>query len=282
MALMPKEETLTYKMGRTRYTEDNCTAFAAVSQPYGLVKPGETMALKFASFFGPKQIELLAKVDPKLEQTIDFGFFAVIAKPLLLALHGIHGFVGNYGIAIILLTIILKVLFYPLVKASSTSMHKMKKLNPEMQEMREKYKDDPMKQREEMMKFWQKHKINPMKGCFPILPQIPVFFAFYQTLFRSIELRQAPLGGWIQDLSIADPYYVTPILMAAAMFVQQKLTPTTGMDKTQEKIMMLMPVMFAGMMLTLPAGLTLYMLVNSLISIGQQQYLYRKLDKLES
>lgn len=280
--ILPKTENLSFTIQKMRSTEESCRVFIATSQEQGLVKPGETVTLAFQGYFGPKQIAILEAVDPALEQTIDFGIFAVIAKPLMMAMKGIEQYVGNFGVAIVILTILLKILFYPLVKASATSMHKMKKLNPQMQEMREKFKDDRQRQQQELMKFWKQHDINPMKGCFPILPQIPVFFAFYQTLRYSIELRHAPFFGWVQDLSSADPYYVTPILMAAAMFVQQKLTPTTGMDKTQEKIMMLMPVMFAGMMLTLPAGLTLYMLVNSLISIAQQQWLYRKLDKLES
>jgi YidC/Oxa1 family membrane protein insertase len=160
-------------------------------------------------------------------------------------------------------------------------MHKMKKLNPQMAAIKEKFKDDRARQQQELMKFMGANKINPMKGCLPVLPQIPVFFAFYQVLQTSISLRHASFGLWIQDLSAMDPYFVTPLLMGVAMFVQQKLTPTSGMDKTQEKILMLMPIMFTVMMLTLPAGLTLYMLTNTVIGIAQQKWLYHRLDRLE-
>ena len=150
------------------------------------------------------------------------------AKLLLKNLNWWHSFIPNYGVAIILLTLCLKLLFFPLVRASSISMHKMKKLNPQMNALREKWKDDKQRQQQELMKFMVANKINPMKGCLPILPQIPVFFAFYQVLQTSIELRHAPFYGWIQDLSAMDPFFVTPLLMGVAMFVQQKLTPTTG------------------------------------------------------
>ena len=228
---------------------------------------------------GPKDFEVLKDYDPKLQNSVDLGTFAVIARPLLVIIETFREWSGNYGIAIIMLTIVLKMLFYPLMRASSKSMHKMKQLNPQMTALKEKFKDDKPKQQQELMKFMAANKINPMKGCLPMLPQIPVFFAFYRVLQTSIQLRHAPFYGWIQDLSHMDPYFVTPILMGVAMLVQQRLTPTTGMDKTQEKIMMFMPVMFTVMMVTLPAGLTLYMLTNTTVGILQQRWLYHRLDK---
>jgi YidC/Oxa1 family membrane protein insertase len=248
----------------------------------GTVKPGETTSLEYKLYFGPKDLGIMTAHNPALQSAMHLGMFDFIAKPLLMVIEGFHKVLGNYGLAIILLTIALKILFYPLVRASSVSMHRMKKLNPEMQALREKWKDDKQRQQQELIRFMAQHKINPMKGCLPILPQIPVFFAFYQVLQNSISLRHAPFFGWIQDLSVMDPYIVTPLLMGVAMFVQQKLTPTTGMDKTQEKILMFMPIMFTAMMLTLPAGLTLYMLTNTVVGIAQQKWLYRRLDKLEA
>ena len=173
----------------------------------------------------------------------------------------------------------LRLLFYPPTKKAATSAHKMKKFNPEMQRLRERYKDDPRTQQQEVMRFMAAHKLNPMQGCLPILPQIPVFLAFYRVLSSAIELRHAPFFGWIQDLSVADPYFVTPLLLGVGMFLQQKLTPMAGVDKTQEKVMLAMPLIFTVMMLTLPAGMVLYMLANTVMSIAQQQWLNRKLTR---
>lgn len=200
----------------------------------------------------------------------------MIAHPLLLAIKGLHKFTGNYGIAIILLTFLLKILFFPLTKQAAHSAAKMKKLNPEMAKIREKYKSDQQKMQMELMKFMGAHKINPMKGCLPILPTIPVFFALFRVLSASIDLRHAPFYGWITDLSAKDPYFVTPVILTGFMFIQQKMTPMTGMDKSQERIMTFMPVIFGVMMITLPSGLVLYMLTNTVVSIAQQQYLNRK------
>ncbi len=248
----------------------------------GNLPSGQSTTIEYHTYFGPKDLGILKAQDATLESAMHLGAFSFIGRPLLAAIEGFHRVVKNYGLAIVLLTICLKIVFYPLVKASSTSMHKMKKLNPQMQAIKDRFKDDKQRQQQELMKFMVSNKINPMKGCLPILPQIPVFFAFYQVLQSSIQLRHAPFFLWIHDLSSMDPYLVTPILMGCAMFVQQKLTPTTGMDKTQEKVMMFMPIMFTAMMLTLPAGLTLYMLTNTVIGIAQQKWLYYKLDKLDA
>ncbi len=157
-------------------------------------------------------------------------------------------------------------------------MKKMQKLQPEMQKIREKHKDDPQAQQKELMQFMAANKINPAKGCLPILPQIPVFIAFYNVLSQSIELRHAPFFGWIHDLSAHDPYYISPVILGIGMFIQQKLTPNPSMDKTQEKIMLMLPIVFTAMMLSLPAGMVLYMITNTIVSIAQQRWLNRKLN----
>jgi YidC/Oxa1 family membrane protein insertase len=277
--LMPEGKTSSYLAGVVKSAGGECIATFMNYDKHGILPQGQALTLNYSWYFGPKDHAILANAQPALEEAMHLGMFTFIATPLLKVIEGFYSFTGNYGIAIVLLTILLKLLFYPLMKASSVSMHKMKKLNPEMTALREKFKDDKQKQQQELMKFMVQHKINPMKGCLPILPQIPVFFAFYQVLQTSIQMRHAPFFGWIQDLSSMDPWFVTPLLMGVAMFIQQKLTPTTGMDKTQEKILMFMPIMFTAMMLTLPAGLTLYMLTNTVVGIAQQKWLYKKLDK---
>lgn len=277
--LQPKAKQLSLKIEKTGKTETDCAVALLAYDKLGAIQPNDSVSLDFDAYMGPKDFEILKSYDPKLQNSVDLGIFAVIARPLLAIIEGFKNVTGNYGIAIILLTIALKMLFYPLMRASSKSMHAMKKLNPQMNAIREKFKDDRQRQQQELMKFMSANKINPMKGCLPMLPQIPVFFAFYRVLQTSIQLRHAPFYGWIQDLSYMDPFFVTPILMGIAMLVQQKLTPTTGMDKTQEKIMMFMPVMFTFMMVTLPAGLTLYMLTNTTVGILQQRWLYHRLDQ---
>jgi YidC/Oxa1 family membrane protein insertase len=170
----------------------------------------------------------------------------------------------------------LKALFFPLNRQAAMSMKAMNKLKPDMDRIREKFKDDKALQQQEIMKFMAAHKINPMKGCMPILPQIPVFFAFYRILSESIELRHAALGGWLLDLSNSDPYYITPVLLGVGQFVQQKLTPTTGMDPAQQRMMQMLPLIFTVMMLGLPSGMVIYMLTNTVVSIGQTQWLNRR------
>ncbi len=278
--LEPKAKTGNLRISHAPNNDAGCPVTIISYDKQGLLQPGETTALDYSAYFGPKDLQTMKDHNADLESAMHLGTFGFIGRPLLLVIQGFEKVVGNFGVAIILLTLCLKLLFYPLVRASSTSMHRMKKLNPEMQAIRDKFKEDKPRQQQEIMKFMVANKINPMKGCLPILPQIPVFFAFYQVLQTSIQLRHAPFYGWIQDLSAMDPFFVTPLLMGVAMFVQQKLTPTTGMDKTQEKILMFMPVMFTVMMLTLPAGLTLYMLTNTCTGIAQQKWLYRRLDKL--
>ncbi|MBP6217239.1 MAG: membrane protein insertase YidC [Oligoflexales bacterium] len=276
-ALLPESKKGSLKVLKTGQKEDACQFSFIRTHEQGMVQPGELIVATYKAWFGPKSTEYFGTFDPRLDETLDLGFFGAISHPLMAILRFIFSWVQNWGIAIILLTALLKLAFYPLTRQAAVSMHKMKQFQPEINRIKEKFKDDTRMQQQEMMRFMSLHKINPMKGCLPILPQIPVFFAFYRVLSSSIELRQAPFYGWITDLSHADPYFVTPLLLGVTMFLQQKLTPTTGMDKTQERIMMMLPILFTGMMLTLPAGMVLYMLTNTLISIGQQRWLNKRL-----
>lgn len=257
-----------------------CPVSLFTYQKSGLMQPGATTSLKYHAYLGPKDVTVLENHEESMVDTIDFGMFGFIARPLLAAIQILYDFVGNYGIAIIIMTSILKLLFYPLTKAAAVSMKTMQKLQPQMNQIKEKFKDNPQKQQMEIMAFMKKNKVNPAKGCFPILPQIPVFIAFYNVLSQAIELRHAPFYGWILDLSSRDPYFVSPLLLGVGMFVQQKLTPNPSMDKSQQRIMMMMPIIFTTMMLSMPSGMVLYMLTNTIISIAQQQWLNRKLDKL--
>lgn len=277
-ALLPKLAA-TYKTtfsGRGSPQSGLCEITTLASADLGVVQPQNSVSMSYDVWFGPKEVELLTAFDPRLKTTLGLGWLDMIAHPLLLAIKGLYKFTGNYGVAIILLTILLKILFFPLTKQAAHSAAKMKKLNPEMAKIRERYKNDNQKMQMELMKFMSTHKINPMKGCLPILPTIPVFFALFRVLSASIDLRHAPFFGWITDLSAKDPYLVTPIILTVFMFVQQKMTPMTGIDKAQERILMFMPIVFGVMMITLPSGLVLYMLTNTIVSIGQQQYLNRK------
>ncbi len=278
--LHPLGQKMNFRMGATRaMVGDICPVALVASQQQGFLDPGQKVSLRFSGYFGPKDLKILEAHEPEFVNTVKFGWFSIIAKPLLQVVKFVYGYLHNYGLAIMLVTLILKVLFFPLTRAAAVSMKKMQKLQPEMNRLREKYSGDPQRQQKELMAFMGKHKVNPAKGCLPILPQIPVFIAFYNVLSQAIELRHAPFFGWITDLSKADPYYITPLLLGVGMFLQQKLTPNPGMDKNQAKIMLMMPVIFTVMMLSLPAGMVLYMITNTVVSILQQQWLNRKLDK---
>ncbi len=239
---------------------------------------GNSISIPVRVFFGPKDLALLRSVDPKLDQTVDFGWFTLFAYPILKLLNWLDGFTRNYGIAIILLTIFLRVLTYPLTYKSMKSMKEMAKIQPQLQRVREKYKDDKEALNREMLALMRSHGYNPMSGCLPMIIQIPVFFALYRVLYSAIELYHAPFYFWIHDLSSRDPYYITPGLLCVAMFVQQKLTPNTATDPAQAKMMQFMPLMFGLFMIALPSGLTLYYLVNTLTGIVQQLILNKKLN----
>jgi len=239
----------------------------------------------YTLYFGPRDQDILKTAGKKLERAINFGFFNIIAKPLHFLLRFFNKYVDNYGVSIIILTILIKIIFWPLTHKSFVSMKEMQKLQPLMVKIREKYKDDREQMQRELMGLYKTYKVNPMGGCLPILIQIPVFFALYKLLYASIELRQAPFMLWIQDLSAPDRLFTFPfsvpfmyapygipvltLLMGASMFLQQKMSPPPG-DPAQAKMMMFLPILFTFMFINFPSGLVLYWLVNNLISIGQQ------------
>ncbi|MBF0557993.1 MAG: membrane protein insertase YidC [Nitrospirae bacterium] len=229
-------------------------------------------------YVGPKENDRLQQYHTGLEYVIDFGFFSIIARPLFWVLKLFYKLIHNYGVAIIILTTIVRIPFIPLVSKGQQSMKKLQEIQPRMAELKEKYKSDPQRMQKEIMELYKKHKVNPMGGCLPMLLQIPVFFALYKVLLISIELRGAPFVLWIHDLSAKDPSYVLPIVMGVTMVIQQKMTPSS-MDPMQQKMMMIMPVVFTFMFLSFPSGLVLYWLVNNLLSIGQQSYTNLKAAK---
>jgi len=231
----------------------------------------------FRVFIGPKEFDYLKKFNLQLDKSVDFGWFGIIARPLVQLLKFFNRYLHNYGLAIILVTILIKLVFYPLSQKSYQSMSKMKAVQPKVAKMKEKYKDDKARQQKEMMDLYRTHKVNPFGGCLPIVVQIPVFFGLYRGLMVAIELRHAPFFWWIQDLAAKDPYYITPILMGVTMLLQQKMSPTTG-DAMQAKMMLFMPIIFTFMFLNFPAGLVLYWLVNNVLSIGQQYMVMKKAE----
>jgi YidC/Oxa1 family membrane protein insertase len=247
---------------------------SVISSPKITLDPGQSVATAYRIYFGPKDLDILKSQGNRLEESIDFGWFSALAKPLLHTIKFFKNYVGNYGLAIIIITIILKILFYPLTHTSYKSMKEMQKLQPKMQELKEKFKNDKDAMNRAVMELYKTHKVNPLGGCLPMLIQIPVFFALYKGLMFSIELRHAPFYFWIQDLSAKDPYYVTPIIMGVTMFIQQKMTPT-NMDPMQAKMMLMLPVVFTFMFLNFPSGLVLYWLVNNILTIAQQSYINR-------
>ncbi|MFQ5561186.1 MAG: membrane protein insertase YidC, partial [Nitrospinota bacterium] len=221
-------------------------------------KVDDRQPVRFDVYVGPKKADILARYNVQLERVIDFGWFDVLGKPLFSALVWFYGFSHNFGIAIILVTVVIKLIFFPLSQKSFKSMKQMQKIQPQMKILTERYKKDRTKLNQEMMKLYKDHKVNPLGGCLPTIVQIPVFIALYQVLLNAIELRGAPFFLWITDLAQKDPYYVTPLIMGATMFLQQKMTPTTVVDPTQQKIMMFLPVIFTVMFLNFPSGLVLY------------------------
>jgi YidC/Oxa1 family membrane protein insertase len=247
--------------------------------PKNIIPPGQTGISTYSLYLGPKDYSILKARNVGLENSIDFGdWLKWLAMPMLIALKFLYNNVAqNYGVAIILLTLLIKIIFWPLGNKSYRSMKEMQKLQPKMVELREKYKDDKTRISQETMALYKTHKVNPLGGCLPMVIQIPVFFGLYKTLLYAIELRHSPLIWWIQDLSEKDPYYITPIIMGATMFLQQKMTPVSG-DPMQAKIMLFMPVIFTFMFLNFPSGLVIYWLFNNIISIGQQHYINKRVS----
>lgn len=270
----------------TMDAEEELVAIDLYAAPETLA-PEATNAYKYKLFYGPKKLTLLKEIGYNLGKIINFGWFDVIAKPMLYMLNWFYSVVHNYGIAIILVTVLLKAIFWPITQKGLKSMKNMQKLQPKVVKLKEKYKDDPTRMNQEMMNLYKTYKVNPLGGCLPMVLQIPVFFALYKVLLQSIELRHAPFMLWINDLSAPDRLYlgfdipylgglpVLTLLMGASMFLQQKMTPTTA-DPTQAKIMMFLPLIFTVMFVNFASGLVLYWFVNNLLSILQQYLINRK------
>jgi len=263
---------------------------ATLVSPLLPMDAGQSLDLKFLVYYGPKELHVLEPLGHSLAMAVDFGWFDVIAKPMLAGLNFFHDYVGNYGVAIIIITILIKLLFWPLQNKSYESMKKMQKLQPQIVKIREKYKDDKQEMNQQVMQLYKTYKVNPLGGCLPMLAQVPVFIAFYKVLGSSIELRHAPFWLWINDLSapdrlpigfeipfVGDGIPVLTLLMGASMFITQKMSPATG-DPTQQKMMMLMPVIFTVMFINFPSGLVLYWFVQNLLGIGQQWLVNRRKD----
>lgn len=241
------------------------------------VAPGQQGTFSTAFYTGPKNIKSLEKIAPHLDLTIDFSWLWFIAKPLFLLLDSIQDVVGNWGIAIILLTLLIKILFLYPSHISYRSMAKMRKVQPMMAELKERCGEDRQKMSTELMKLYRKEKVNPLSGCLPMLMQMPVFLALYWVLFESVELRHSPFFLWIEDLSVKDPFFVLPLVMGITMFVQQKLNPTPP-DPMQAKIMQMMPIFFTFLFMLFPAGLVLYWVVNNTLSIIQQYVITKRIE----
>ncbi|MCP4599743.1 MAG: membrane protein insertase YidC [Proteobacteria bacterium] len=243
------------------------------------LKAGESKIFKVKNYLGPKRYRLLQSIGHGLESSVDFGWFWPICKVLLSLLFAFQSVLINWGLSIILLTVLVKVVLMPLTHRSFKSADKMKALKPEVDKINEQYKDDAQAKQQAVMALYKQNKVNPLGGCVPTLLQMPIWIALYNTLRTSPELYHAPFFGWITDLSSPDPYFITPIVMGAMMFVQQKFAPMTG-DSAQAKMMLyFMPIMFTAMMLFLPSGLTLYILVNTVLSIAHQVFIHRRSQK---
>ncbi|PJG85684.1 membrane protein insertase YidC [Conservatibacter flavescens] len=257
----------------------NGYGFIGYRGPITTIPTGVTETISSHLWTGPKLQNEMAQAANNLDLTVDYGWAWFIAKPLFMLLEFIQSIVKNWGLAIIGVTLVVKAILYPLTKAQYTSMAKMRMLQPKMQEMRERFGDDRQRMSQEMMKLYKEEKVNPLGGCLPILLQMPIFIALYWTFMEAVELRHAPFFGWIQDLSAQDPYYILPILMGGSMYLLQKLSPTPMADPMQQRIMNFMPLIFMVFFLWFPAGLVLYWLVSNLITIVQQQLIYRGLEK---
>ncbi|MFB0507967.1 MAG: membrane protein insertase YidC [Thermodesulfobacteriota bacterium] len=272
--IVPKEnEGINLKIGM----KDEKLMYSRVVYPARSISGGGEAVYSFELYLGPKVIALLKDLNVGAEKVVRYGWFTAIAKILLLFMNLTHKVTKNYGADIIIISILLKVLFWPLTKKSYVSMKEMQKVQPEMAMLREKYKGDKARLNREMMDLYKRRKVNPLGGCLPMVVQIPIFFALYWALMGSIELRHAPFIFWIRDLSYRDPIYISPILMGASMLWQQKMTPTAG-DPRQAKMMMFMPIIFTFLFLTFPAGLVIYWLVTNMLTIGQQ-YLINRMAK---
>jgi YidC/Oxa1 family membrane protein insertase len=272
----PVEEQATYSTqaitgdGWPRYVARNVS-------PARTVASGESTEFESLLYLGPKLQDEIPQIAPGLEYTVNYGIFTVFSKPLFWLLSKIHSFVGNWGWSIVLLTILIKAAFFKLTEAQYRSTARMRKLQPRIEQLKERYGDDRQRMSQAMMELYKKEKVNPLGGCLPILVQIPIFIALYWVLLESVELRQAPFILWIDNLSVRDPYFVLPLLNASFMFATQRLTPMVGMDPLQQKMMTMMPIVFSVMFAFFPAGLVLYWATNAGLSLAQQYYITRKI-----
>ena len=274
-ALLPSQQgrNLFY----TRYVRNSGEYIIGLSSSPKKISSKNRTNFSAKTYVGPKLQNLLAGISPGFELVADYGIFTVIAKPLFWLLDKIHGFVGNWGLAIILLTILIKLCFYKLSEASYKSMARMRKFQPQIMALRDKYGDDRKKMNQEVMTLYKREKMNPLGGCLPIVVQIPVFIALYWVLLESVEIRQAPFYLWIHDLSIRDPYFVLPLIMGVSMLLQTRLNPTPP-DPVQAKIMLALPIVFTVFFAFFPSGLVLYWCANNILSILQQYYINKKLS----
>jgi YidC/Oxa1 family membrane protein insertase len=273
----PAEEEVTYSTqaisgdGWPRYVARNVS-------PVRELAAGESTEFESLLYLGPKLQDDIPKIAPGLEYTVNYGIFTVFSKPLFWLLEHIHDIVGNWGWSIVLLTILIKAAFFKLTEAQYRSTARMRKLQPRIAQLKERYGEDRQRMSQAMMELYKKEKVNPLGGCLPILVQIPIFIALYWVLLESVELRQAPFILWIDNLSVRDPYFILPLLNAGFMFATQRLTPMVGMDPLQQKMMTMMPIVFSIMFAFFPAGLVLYWATNAGLSLAQQLYITRKIE----
>ena len=277
-AWLPPE---TNKATREFYVKklDNGLYADGVILPMGAVAPGASASVMVPLYVGPQEQDILKGLAPGLDLVVDYGIFTVIAAPLFWLLKWLHGLIGNWGWAIIAMTVIIKSAFYPLNHASARSMAKMKVVAPKLKSLQEQYANDKQQLQMKMMELYKVEKINPLGGCLPILVQIPVFIALYWVLLSAVELRHAPWIGWIHDLSAPDPYFVLPVVYAVTAYLQVKLSPTPIQDPVQAKVMQIMPIAFSIMFVVFPSGLVLYWLVNNSLQIFQQWHMNRVLER---
>jgi len=272
----PGEEQVTYTT--QAITGDGWPRFVARNvSPARRVAAGENTRFSSRLYMGPKLQDDIPEIAPGLEYTVNYGIFTVFSKPLYWLLSHIHNIVGNWGWAIVILTILIKAAFFKLTEAQYKSTARMRKLQPRIEQLKERYGDDRQRMSQAMMEMYKKEKVNPLGGCLPILVQIPIFIALYWVLLESVELRQAPFILWIDNLSVRDPYFILPLLNAGFMFATQRLTPMVGMDPLQQKMMTMMPIVFSIMFAFFPAGLVLYWATNAGLSLAQQYYITRKI-----
>jgi YidC/Oxa1 family membrane protein insertase len=259
-------------------TNDGISSIGFKGAPF-VVQPGAQQQVGSILWVGPEIQDQMAAIAPHLDLTVDYGWLWFISQPLFKLLKFIHSFIGNWGFSIIIITFIVRGIMYPLTRAQYTSMAKMRMLQPKLAAMRERIGDDKQRQSQEMMALYKSEKVNPLGGCLPLVIQMPIFLALYYMLSGSIELRHAPFILWIHDLSAQDPYYILPVMMGITMFFIQKMSPTTVTDPMQQKIMTFMPVIFTVFFLWFPSGLVCYYIVSNLVTILQQQLIYRGLEK---